>query len=139
MTWAFSVSMCTVVTAAAPWAGTAAMVLASTPVPNGVVTPLARTKRIRLPSGDQVGSKSSNGPSWSGPSWPERPVSRVERPVRRSSTWMRYGLPATGSPPRSEEKAMRVPSGDQAGPRSSQGPSVRWRTSDPSGRMVQMW
>lgn len=136
MTCAASLSVYTTATGPVPSAATAATVRASRPSPVGVVTTFARTNRIRAPSGDQVGSKSSQAPSWSGPSWPGSPVSRVSRPVRRSSTWTRYELPATGSPARSEANAIRVPSGDQAGPRSSQGPSVRRRTSEPSGRMV---
>lgn len=139
MTCAASVSVCRTVTGPVPSAGTAAIVRASRLTPCGVVTVFARTNRTRVPSGDQVGSKSSHGSSCSGPSWAGRPVTRVMRPVRRSRTWMRYGLPSTGSPPRSEAKARRVPSGDQAGPRSSQGPSVRCRRPEPSGRTVQRW
>ena len=61
-----------------------------------------RTARARRP-GDQVGSKSSHAPSWRGPSCPceagepgELAASHVQ------DVQIRYGLPATGSPPRSE-------------------------------------
>ncbi|MCZ0999232.1 hypothetical protein O1M63_15870 [Streptomyces mirabilis] len=68
MTCAAVVSVCSTTTGPAAPAGTAAMVRASRPGPVGRVTAFARTKRTRLPSGDQVGSKSSQGPSCSGPS-----------------------------------------------------------------------
>lgn len=63
MTWAASVSVCATVTGPVPSAATAATVRASTDGVEPVVTTLPRTNSSREPSGDQVGSKSSQPPS----------------------------------------------------------------------------
>lgn len=136
ISWAPESSVCSVVTGPEPSAATDTTVSARR-VPVSVTA--ARTNSTRSPSGDQVGSKSSQRAPCPGPSWPGRPVSRVSAPVRTSTTQMRYGAPLTVSPPRSEANAIRVPSGDQAGPRSSHGPSVSCRSPVPSGRSVQRW
>lgn len=136
-----SVTVCSIRTG--PWApaGTEARVRAVRVSPVSV----PRTNSTREPSGDQTGSKSSHAaawPSWScwpGPGCPGRPVRRRRRPSATETVQIRYGLPPTGSPPRSEQKARVRPSGDQAGARWSNGPSVSLRRPDPSARITQMW
>ncbi len=98
-----------------------------------------RTNSTRDPSGDHTGSKSSHSPPWPGPSCPGRPVRRRGRSPVRETVQIRYGLPATGSPPRSEQQARVRPSGDHAGARWSNGPSVSRRRPEPSAFITQMW
>ncbi len=111
MTCAAAVSVCSTRTGPLPSAATEATVRDSSALP----ATRPRTNSSRRPSGDQTGSKSSHAPSCAGPSCPGSPVIRFSAPVRTSTTHTRYGLPATGSPPRSDAKAIRVPSGDHAG------------------------
>lgn len=82
ITWNPAASVCAVSTGPEPSAGTETTVLAWSA--GGMPVRAARTKKIRRPSGDQAGSKSSQAPSWSGPAWPGNPVTRVFSPERVS-------------------------------------------------------